>query len=356
VSNIELATAIFVFLALGFWVGLLLGGGADANDLEDEVRATRRGSSGSNGRARTALPTTPKAADKPYSPQPVSEAAKPSVAEAIVKLDLPPPTPIPAPTAKPAQISTAAAAPATAPAPLLAPDAVPLPLRAASFSRPHPAPDVNATLPPAPAAAPAAAIETAAPSPHAVRADNLPPSDATPTNATLPPATPRSPAPVATASAARASVTPETPHSPTTTSRDSAAPASRLISTSNRPRRVIGGTSDDALGGLDRFYDETMPRPRTPSIWSTSAPKRSFPADDLEEIEVVIGMPSIKAERLPIRAEPKLVARAAEKPASAAASPMASPGSVKHAADAPSSERVRPEIRFTLPPGALDES
>jgi hypothetical protein len=85
-----------------------------------------------------------------------------------------------------------------------------------------------------------------------------------------------------------------------------------------------------------------------------STPRRNRPADDLSEIEVVFGGPSIKAERMPIRAEPKLVAGAAARPA--AAPPSATPASVKHAADAPSSESIRPDIRFTLPPGALDES
>jgi hypothetical protein len=99
---------------------------------------------------------------------------------------------------------------------------------------------------------------------------------------------------------------------------------------------------DDDAGLLDALHGDAVPRPKTPSIWDSSTPRRNVPADVVPEIEVVSGLQSIKAERMPIRAEPKLVA--ADVAAARSARPAAATGT------------VLPSIRATLPPGPREDS
>lgn len=184
-------------------------------------------------------------------------------------------------------------------------------------------PDVKATI--TSSAAPATQPSSDEPSPRALRAASIPPSTAI--------------EPVVQSAAAAGDAT--------------------LLSTAKRGTRMIGAdaTGNDVID-LER---PAVPRPQTPSIWSNTVPRRAVTEGDVFDPEAAIAPPTVRAERMPVRAETILVRPDASKTIDPSAPAYVSTPRPPPVASLRTEARPLPEtgryanVRFTLPPGALGE-
>ncbi|MEQ1653798.1 MAG: hypothetical protein ABL897_15050, partial [Hyphomicrobium sp.] len=175
---------------------------------------------------------------------------------------------------------------------------------------------------------------------YAARAAALPPSEAAPARA----------APAAAGTA---------PVSSSVSSGASSGSDSVLLSTARKGTRVLGGElADGSVIDLERA---AVPRPQTPSIWSTSSPRRAVKDDDTFVDEVLTTPTGIRAERIAMRGETLFARPDAAKtidPTAPKYTAAPRPGPV-----VASSVEARPlppsgtyaNVRFTLPPGALED-
>ena len=132
-----------------------------------------------------------------------------------------------------------------------------------------------------------------------------------------------------------------------------------LLSTAKRGTRVIGAdaASADAID-LER---PAPPRPQTPSIWSNTVPRRAITDSEIFTPEAAIAPPSVRAERIPVRAGTLLVRPDAARTIDPSAPKYTSIPKPPPVASLRSEARPLPEngryanVRFTLPPGALGE-
>ena len=132
-----------------------------------------------------------------------------------------------------------------------------------------------------------------------------------------------------------------------------------LLSTAKRGTRVIGAdaASADAID-LER---PSPPRPQTPSIWSNTVPRRAITDSEIFTPEAAIAPPSVRAERIPVRAGTLLVRPDAARTIDPSAPKYTSIPKPPPVASLRSEARPLPEngryanVRFTLPPGALGE-
>ncbi|NOT72988.1 MAG: hypothetical protein HOP09_17455 [Hyphomicrobium sp.] len=315
-------------------------------------------------------------------PKPAAEPAAALAVRADVNATLPraaPTQPVTAaPTASapaaPAPPAAATAKPAAAPAAANANSAAPKSMPASWYAMKAAAATTAAAAVASAATAGSASANAPAspPSSYAARASSLPPSDAT-----------RGAKPAAAAVAQPAAQPVALPVE------------SVLLSTARKGTVVLGGElSGNAAIDLER---PVVPRPQTPSLWSNNIPRRPLTDDEILLAEVMPspGLQSIKAERVPIRAEPLLVRpdvsktispAVTAKPAASAASapatrtaadyselkpipvdvPLVSTASGTAGGHAISQARmgvepakpaapVKPNVSATLPPGALGE-
>lgn len=177
-------------------------------------------------------------------------------------------------------------------------------------------------------AAAAASAQPAAgsnePSPRAVRAASITPSAAT------------------TSSAPKVSVQVSTSEA-------------TFLSTAKRGTRVIG--NEAASGDIIELERPTTARPQTASIWSNTAPRRAVTDSEILDPAIASQPVSIRAERLPVRAETILVRPDASRTIDPSAPRYVSlprPAPVASLRNEPASG-IRANARFTLPPGALGD-
>ena len=256
---VELGVALLVFAICAFWIVRHFHGLADAaRDGQDASLPLPPGHLADTYHARPAVTPVPKTATiQSAGVRTDLEVAKPKVAAAMVKLDLPAPRPLAA---------TASAARAT-PAKTLAetrPESF-------AFAAPATSPVTKTTLPIGPVPLPLSAANYAGMS-VAAEAALLALAVTQPIEAT--------------------------------TEHVGAATAPYLVSTSQRGARIIGADGYEEMS--DEFWDMPAPRPKGPSIWSKSL-RRSNGGSDLELMTILFGHQSVRAERLSIRTEPRRV-------------------------------------------------
>jgi hypothetical protein len=319
VTVVELGVALLVFAICAFWIvrhfhGLAQAtrdGGVTVQPLAPEHLAETY-------RVRPAVTPVPKSATlQSAGVRSNPEAAKTKVAEAMVKLDLPAPRPLAAPTTTPT--------PSPAMESSLPIGPVPLPLSAANYAgRRVAAKAAPAALPVVSAvAAPAIAVlRTALPdqsseiSPRGQRAAVLPPSTAVAIPVVAPSSVgpsvaatimPAPQQPLASAPSQPQAPLPEIGAIPAGFSASGVGVgvgAPYHISTSQHRGRVVGADTDDKA--WNDFFELPALRPRSPSIWSKTL-RRAGGGNELEMMTILFGHQSVKAERLPIRAEPRRI-------------------------------------------------
>jgi hypothetical protein len=319
VTVVELGVALLVFAICAFWIVRHFHGLAEAaRDSEDAAQASPPGYLAEPYNVRPAVTPVPKTATiQSAGVQSNSDSTKPKVAEAMVKLDLSPPRPLAA------AASAVRAVPASEPSLPLVP--VPLPLSAAKYvgarvaaeAAPGALSVAAAVTAPANAATVSAGLDQSSEiSPRRQRAAILPPSTAVALpavalssvqpeiSAMIAPALQPSLDSVALQTQAAQSAADEIAVSTPNSTASAAAPY--LISTSQRGARIIGADDDGYDDGLGGFWDMPAPRPKSRSIWSKSL-RHAGSEGDLEMMTFLFGQQSVKAERLPIRAEPRLI-------------------------------------------------
>lgn len=166
-------------------------------------------------------------------------------------------------------------------------------------------------------------------SPRAVRAASITPSQAT-----------------------SSSITPKV-------SGQASAAETTFLSTAKRGTRVIG--SEAASGDIIELERPATPRPQTSSIWSNTVPRRAVTDSEILDPASASQPVSIRAERMPVRAETILVRPDASRtidpsaPRYVSLSPPPPVASLRNEARTSADAGIRANARFTLPPGALGE-
>lgn len=315
--------------------------------------------------------SAPAAAKAPEAP-PASAAPQPSPPANTVTPPHPAtPSAGPVPVAQPAPVTTA---PVAASPSFTIPAETPLPLAASIYAAATAIAAASAPTPPQPTpprpmsaaghatatATPAAQTQTQTSSGWASRAASLPPSNAVELQAAAKPTPGQSTSAEPSARAERANTLPpsdavEVKAAPASFASDVSdtmvsAPSSSstnddtgsvLLSTARRGTRLIGaGTSEAEFFDFDEL---PSPRPKTPSIWSRNYLRPSVAHTLPEPIEVLDVAPSVRAERIPVRAETLLVRK---QDGTEAEEPKAS-------SKASGTHVLAADIRYTLPPGAL---
>lgn len=143
------------------------------------------------------------------------------------------------------------------------------------------------------------------------------------------------------------------------TSAPSATTEPALLSTAKRGTRVIG--ADAANGDLIELERPAAARSPSASIWSNTVPRRAMTDSEILAAEMLATPLSIRAERIPVRAETLLVRPDALRtidPSAPKYSSIPKPppvASVRPQAPAQAETGNRANVRFTLPPGALGD-
>jgi hypothetical protein len=281
VTVAELGVALAVFAVCAFWIVRHFHGLAEATrDSEDAAQPTRPGYLADTRQVKAGEAPAQSAAHGSQLP------AKRKVAESLVRLDLPLRRALPVAAAAitvpgkseleaRSEIADGDARTATrfnAAASDFPTVAVPLPLSTANYAGPRVAPEAaTVAMPVAAAVAPAASAFASA---AVVSEPGATPSQGMP------------------------------PHIQTENGSASAQGRPFLISTSHHRTRVAGAEDDDSA--WDEFCDMPVHRPQSPSIWSKSL-RRVGSSSELEVMTILFGQQSVRAERLPIRAEPRRV-------------------------------------------------
>lgn len=134
---------------------------------------------------------------------------------------------------------------------------------------------------------------------------------------------------------------------------------STFLSTAKRGTRVIG--ADAASGDIIELERSAAPRPQTSSIWSNTIPRRAVTDSEILDPASASQPVSIRAERMPVRAETILVRPDASRtidpsaPRYVSLSPPPPVASLRNDARTSADAGLRANARFTLPPGALGE-